>query len=176
MANIYIIVPEDYKLYFHTSMEGHVWLDGKGKPIPLDQPLVNHVDSSRCTRKSIHPKDTHPRKEGAYKSTTIDKDTPHFNSPLCPIMETTINMPQSDGLSPEDTIVQDIMADPNINPNLLQAAINTLSSRIIIMQLAHTTPTSITSPYDHQGSAIESSDSIASQSNHSSNNQPQHPP
>ena len=23
-------------------------------------------------------------------------------------------MPQSDGLSPEDTIVQDIMADPNI--------------------------------------------------------------
>ena len=25
----------------------------------------------------------------------------------------------------EDIIVQDIMADPNINPNLLQAAINT---------------------------------------------------
>ena len=42
-------------------------------------------------------------------------------------METTINMSQSDGLSSEDTIVQDIMADLNINPNLLQAAINTLS-------------------------------------------------
>ena len=40
-------------------------------------------------------------------------------------METTINMSQLDGLNPEDTIVQDIMADPSINPNLLQAAINT---------------------------------------------------
>ena len=51
-------------------------------------------------------------------------------------MKTTINMPQSDGLSLEDKIVQDIMADPNINPNLLQAAINTLSSRINAMQPA----------------------------------------
>ena len=73
MANIDIKGPEDYKLYFHTSMEGNVWLDGKGKPIPLDQPLVNQVDSisptgflnSRCTRKGIHPKDTPHRKGGA---------------------------------------------------------------------------------------------------------------
>ena len=49
-------------------------------------------------------------------------------------METTINMPQSDWLSSEDTIVQDIMPDPNINPNLLQAAINTLSPRINTVQ------------------------------------------
>ena len=44
MLNIYIKGPEDYKLYFHTSVEGIVWLDGKGKPIPLDQSLVNQVD------------------------------------------------------------------------------------------------------------------------------------
>ena len=124
-------------------------------------------------------------------------------------------MPQSDGLSSEDTIVQDIMADPNINPNLLQAAINTLSSRLIqcsqhkphplygklivqvlttrcqdlkpklhplLMVQALTTrgqnmeqkphPTSSNSPFDCQGSAIESSDSNSRQSNHSSNNQP----
>ena len=70
MANIDIKEPEDYKLYFHTSMGGNVWLDGKNKPIPIDQPLVNHVDcisptklwNSRCTGKSIHPKDTPPRK------------------------------------------------------------------------------------------------------------------
>ena len=62
-------------------------------------------------------------------------------------------MPQSDGLSPKDTIVQDIMADPNINPNLLQAAINTLRSRIDIMQSPQATPTSNSSPFDHQGSA-----------------------
>ena len=63
-------------------MEGNVWLDGKGNPIPLDQPLVNHVDSisptelwnSRCTRKSIHHKDTPPRKGVAYNSTTVDTD------------------------------------------------------------------------------------------------------
>ena len=107
MANIDIKGPEDYKLYFHTSREGNVWLDGKGKPIPLDQTLVSQVDSNspiellnnRCTRKSIHPKDTPPRKGGAYNSTTVDKQTPHLNIPLSTIMETTINMSQSDGLS-----------------------------------------------------------------------------
>ena len=115
MAEVNIKGPEDYKLYFHTSREGNVSLDGKGKPIPLDQTIASHVDSfspiellkSRCTTKSIHPK----------------------------------NMPQSDWLSPEDTIIQHIMADPNINPNLLQAALNTLSSRINQMQSAQATPT-----------------------------------
>ena len=66
MANIDIKGHEDYRLYFHRSREENVWLDGKGKPIPHDQTLVIHADSispielwnSRCTRKSIHPKDT----------------------------------------------------------------------------------------------------------------------
>ena len=78
-------------------------------------------------------------------------------------------MPQSDGLSPEDTIVQNIMAGPKINQNFLQATINTLSSKMNIMQLAQTTPTSSSLPFDHQGSAIGSSDSDSSQSKHSSN-------
>ena len=89
-------------------------------------------------------------------------------------MKTTISMPQSDGLSSEDTIVQDIMADPRINPNLLQAAINTLSSRINTIQSAQATPISSSSPFDHQGSAIKSSDNDPSHSKHSSNNQPQY--
>ena len=83
MANIDIKGPENYKLYFHTSREGNVWLDRKGKPIPLDQPLFSNLDSisptefwnSRCTRKSIQPEDTPLRKGGAYNSTTFDKDT-----------------------------------------------------------------------------------------------------
>ena len=103
-------------------MEGNVWLDGKVKPIPPDQPLVNQVHfisptelwNSRCTRKSIHPKDTPPRKGGAYNSTTVDTDTPHFNTPLSPIMETSINMPQSDVLSSGNKVVQDLRADPKI--------------------------------------------------------------
>ena len=172
MANIHIKGAEDYKLYYHTPREAIVWLEWKGNPIPLDQHLVNHVDAispielwnGRCTRKSIHPKDTPPRKRGAYNSTAVDKDTPHFNTPLSTIMETTISMLQSDGLSSEDTIVQDIMADPNINLNLLQAAINTLHSRINIMQSAQATPTSSNSSFDHQGSTINSSDNESSQS------------
>ena len=44
------------------------------------------------------------------------------------------------------------------------------------MQSAQATPTSSSSPFDHQGSAIGSSHNDPSQSNNSSNNQPQHPP
>ena len=58
MDNINIKGPEEYKLYFHIINGRNVWLDGKGKPIPLDQLLVNQVDSispkelwnSRCTK------------------------------------------------------------------------------------------------------------------------------
>ena len=68
MANIDIKEPEEYKLYFHTSREGNVGPDRKGKPIPLDQPLVNHVDSissielwnSRWTRKKHSPQGQSP--------------------------------------------------------------------------------------------------------------------
>ena len=72
-------------------------------------------------------------------------------------METTINKPQSDGLSSEDTIVQDIMADPKIKPNLLQVAIKTSSSRINKMQSAQAMPTvgKIDSlGFDHQRSGL----------------------
>ena len=201
-------------------------LMGRINQSPLDQPLVSHVGSispiewwnSRCTRKSIYPKDIPPRKGWAYNSTTVDRYTP-LQYPLSPIMETKIYVLQSHGLSSEDTIVQDIMTDPNINPNLLQTATDTLSSRINIMQSAQATltlgkidssgfdtrgqdlkpkpqplltvsvfdhqssglggqatPTSSSSPFVHQESAIESSESNSSQSNHSSNNQSQHPP
>ena len=73
MANIDIRGPGDYKWYFHTSRGGNVWLEGKGKPIPLDQPLVNHVDSispiefwnSRCTRKKTFNPGTLPLERDA---------------------------------------------------------------------------------------------------------------
>ena len=37
--------PDDFKLYYHTNEEGHVWLDAKNSPILLTQPLVGHIDS-----------------------------------------------------------------------------------------------------------------------------------
>ena len=91
-------------------------------------------------------------------------------------MKTTVNMPQSHGPSFEDTIVQDLKADPKINQDLLETAIHNVRSRSNIMQPAQATPTSSSSPFDQQGSAIGSSDNDPSQSNNSSNNQPQHPP
>ena len=186
---------------------------GRVNQSPLTKPLVSHVDSispielwySRGTRKSIHSKDTPSRKSGAYNSTTVDKDTPHFNTPLAPYGDYNQHAPIR-WASSEYTIVHDIMADLNINPNLLQIPINTLSSRINTMQSAQATPTlgklidkafttrgqnlkpkphslggqaapirSI-SPFDHQGSAIESSYNDPNQSKHNSNNQTQHPP
>ena len=137
MANIDIKGGEDCKLYFHTSREGNVWLDGKDKPIPLDQTLVSHVDSispielwnSRCTRKSIHPKGTPPKKGGTYNSTTVDKNTPAFNTPLSPISETAVNMPHPHnlpevGFSVDKLSNQQIGTEPKYN---LRRAIKALT-------------------------------------------------
>ena len=63
MTEVNIKGPEDYHKYFHVSGEGNVWLDGKGKPIPLDSPLNNHVDckhhielwNGRSTMSGLHP-------------------------------------------------------------------------------------------------------------------------
>ena len=66
-------------------------------------------------------------------------------------MKTTVNMSQSDGLSSEDTIVQDIMADTNIPLNLLWAAINNFNSRNNIMQSPQATPTSSSSLFTTKG-------------------------
>ena len=37
--------PDDFKLYYHTNDEGHVWLNAKNIPILLTEPLVGHIDS-----------------------------------------------------------------------------------------------------------------------------------
>ena len=35
--------PDDFKLYYHTNDEGHVWLNAKNSPILLTEPLVGHI-------------------------------------------------------------------------------------------------------------------------------------
>ena len=32
--------PDDFKLYYHTNDEGHVWLNTKNSPILLTEPLL----------------------------------------------------------------------------------------------------------------------------------------
>ena len=90
-------------------------------------------------------------------------------------METAINMPQSHGLSSGDNIVQNLKVDPNISSNLLQTALNMVNPGNNVMQSAQATPTSSSSPLDHQGSAIGNLDSDPSQPDNNSNNKPQHP-
>ena len=133
MAEVNIKGPEDYYKYFHVSGEGNIWLDGKGKRIPFDSPLNNHVDckhpielrNGKGTRSGLHPKDVPPQGVGASYSTTIDKNTPTFNTPLSPITETAVNMTSPNRFNSEGTIVKDISADPNIQPDLLRTAMNT---------------------------------------------------
>ena len=135
----------------------------KGKPIPLDSLLNNHVDckhpielwNGKSTRSGLHSKDTPPQRGGASNSTTIDKNALAFNTSLSLITETAVNMPHPDGSNSEDTIVKDILADPNIYPDLLRTAMNTLHSIISPMkstlsQQATPTPAQPHSPgFDH---------------------------
>ena len=86
--------PEDYKLYYHMSPEGHIWLDAKNNPIPLNSQLVGHIESidpytywqSRATRTSIHSSVTPPKGEGqsiVLQSLNSHLSTPH---PLVPFI------------------------------------------------------------------------------------------
>ena len=34
--------PQDYKLYYHMSPKGHIWLDAKNNLTPLNSQLVGH--------------------------------------------------------------------------------------------------------------------------------------
>ena len=62
-----------YKLYYHMSPEGHIWLDAKNHPIPLNSQLVGHIESikphiywqSRVTQTGIHSSVTLPQRGGA---------------------------------------------------------------------------------------------------------------
>ena len=111
-------------------------------------------------------------------------------------------MPHPDGFYCKDTIVKDILADPNIHPGLLRAALNTLHSISSSMKWtlsyqatsipaqphssgcdhqrsefeAQTIPTSHSSVFDHQGSGLESWDADSNSSTNNSANHPQHPP
>ena len=78
----------------------------------------------------LHTKDTPHQRGGASNSKTMDKTAPAFNTPLSSITEPAVNIPCPDRFNCVDTIVKDILADPNIHPDLLRTAMNTLHSII----------------------------------------------
>ena len=85
--------PEDYKLYYHMSPDGHIWLDAKNNPIPLNSQLVGHIESiyphtywqSTATGTSIYSSVTPPQRGGAVNSTAVTQQPPQHTSPTSPI-------------------------------------------------------------------------------------------
>ena len=73
--------------------EGHIWLDAKNNPIPLNSQLVGHIESidphtywqSRATQTSIHSSVTPSQRGRAVNSTVVTQQPPQHTSPTSPI-------------------------------------------------------------------------------------------
>ena len=124
--------PEDYKLYYHMSSEGHIWLDAENNPIPLNSQLVGHIESidphtcwqSRATQTSIHSSVTPPQREGVFNSTAVTQQPPQHTSPTSPIHFESVNIPQGIDTS-ENTVLGEAMNDHN--PGLMNKILNSVA-------------------------------------------------
>ena len=80
-----ILSPDEYKLHYHTSPEGHLWLDAKKNLIPKSQQLTGHIESidpqiywqSMVTRTGFHSLEAPVQKGGVVNSTSITQQPPH---------------------------------------------------------------------------------------------------
>ena len=123
--------PEDYKLYYHMSPEGNIWLDAKNNPIPLNSQLVGHIESidphtywqSRATQTSIHSSVTPPQRGRAVNSTAVTQQPPQHTSPTSPTHFESVNIPQGIDTS-ENTVLCDAMND---NPGLMNKIFNSVA-------------------------------------------------
>ena len=78
-----ILSPDEYKLHYHTSHEGHLWLDAKKNLIPKTQQLTGHIESvdpqiywqSRVTRTGFHSLEAPAQKGGVIKTATPTHNT-----------------------------------------------------------------------------------------------------
>ena len=130
--------PEDYKLYYHMSPEGHIWLDAKNNPIPLNSQLVGHIESidphtywqSRVTRTSIHSSVTPPQWGRAVNSTAVTQQPPQHTSSTSPIHFESVNIPQGIDTS-ENTVLRDAMND---NPGLMNKIFNSVAGNFFTPQ------------------------------------------
>ena len=125
--------PQDYCIYFHTNSEGLAWIDARGNPIPLDMDLSTHVDckspddlwNNRKTRQGLHMKDL-PAQGGDPPTAQLLPTTypPHW-----------AHHPNLARDPHGDDVVGPILRDPNIDQELLGAAISQLppylSSRFV---------------------------------------------
>ena len=80
-----ILSPDECKLHYHTSPEGHLWLDAKKNLIPKTQQLTGHIESidpqiywqSRVTRTGFHSLEAPAQKGGVVNSTSITNSHPN---------------------------------------------------------------------------------------------------
>ena len=88
-----ILCPDEYQKYYHTSPEGHLWLDAKKNLIPKTQILTGHIESvdpqiywqSRVTRTGFHSLEAPVQKGGVVNSTSITHQPPQHTTPASPI-------------------------------------------------------------------------------------------
>ena len=130
---------EDYKLDYHMSPEGHIWLDAKNIPIPLNSQLVGHIESinphtywqSGATRTSIHSSVTPPQRGGAVNSTAVTQQPPQHTSSTSPIHFESVNIPQGIDTS-ENTVLGKAINDQN--PGLMNKILNSVAGNFFTPQ------------------------------------------
>ena len=118
--------PGDFKLYYNTNEEGHVWLDAKNSPILLTQPLVGHIDSkdphelwhSKATWKGVYSSVTPPQTEGAVNSTAVTQQPPSHTDPTSPIQQ----LPEGIDISVEP--FKSLIDECQDNPSIIIKAMN----------------------------------------------------
>ena len=122
--------PDDFKLYYHTNDEGHVWLNAKNSPILLTEPLVGHIDSkdpqelwhSKVTRKGFFSSVTPPQTGGAVNSTTVTQQPPSHTDPTSPIQQIPEGIDTS--VEPLKTVIDEYQENPGI---IIKAMNNAMS-------------------------------------------------
>ena len=122
--------PDDFKLYYHTNEESHVWLDAKNSPILLTQPLVRHIDSkdphelwhSKATWKGVYSSVTPPITGEAVSSTTVTQQPPSHTGPTSPIQQISKRIDTS--VEPLKTVIDEYQENPGI---IIKAMNNAMS-------------------------------------------------
>ena len=128
--------PDDFKLYYHTNEEGHVWLDAKNSPILLTQPLVGHIDSkdphelwhSKATRKGVYSSVTPPQTGGAVTSTAVTQQPPSHTDPTSPIQQIPGGIDASG--EPLASLIDEYKKNPNILIKAMNGAMNLLTTPV----------------------------------------------
>ena len=127
-----ILSPDEYQKYYHTSPEGHLWLDAKKISISKTQTLTRHIESvdpqiywqSRVTRTGFHSLEAPAQKGGVVNSTGITQQPPQHTIPASPIPQ----LPQ--GIDPNEPILGEVLSDEKIDKSLLGKIVSTFSGGV----------------------------------------------